>query len=263
MTKETASQKSANQPDSDRQETNNGANAEQPVETWRLLRGKGALWHRTSLTGLAGILQDGEIRPNTDGRFDCDYGQSDISYARHIGGVSLLDFDSETETRITEHADKYTLIGSMPPQVIIELACSSLEPSRLLLPAVITEGIDARLDALPLEIRKARMYVPAVEAIHIGPISTSAFRGFTLVARNDAGKRVWKSFPVTAVAEMHAASTEWIEKSAADRAARHARGDFTIAELMPDRSPPKRQRTAAEILAVRKQLREAFGLDDT
>lgn len=262
MTEEATSEKSAGQPDSDRQETNDGSNAEQTAETWRLLRGKGALWHRTSLAGLAGILQDGAIRPNTDGRFDCEYGQSDICYARYLGGVSLLDFDSETEARIREHADKYTLIGWMPPQVIIELTRSSLESSRLLLPADLTKGIDTRLDALPPEIRKARMYVPAVEAIYVGPISTSVFSGFTLVAMDDAGRNLWKSFPVAAVDEMQATSTEWIEKSAADRAARHARGEFTIAELMPDRSTPKRQRTPDEILAVRKRLREAYGLDE-
>jgi hypothetical protein len=231
------------------------------VQTWRLLRGKNALWHRTSLVALGAILQDGEIKPNTGGWFDREYGQSDISYARHIDGVSLLDLDSETEARIEEHVDKYTLISSMPPQVIIELSRNAVEPSRLLLPAVMTKGTDPRLEALPIEIRKARMYVPAVEAIHIGPIPTSTFRGFTLVARADAGERLWQSFPVTAVDEMSATSKEWVEKSESARAARHARGDLTMAELMPDRSSSKHQRTPEEVLAVRKQLRGAFDLE--
>lgn len=236
-------------------------NVDLAMASWHSLRGKNALWHRTSLVALRAILQDGDIRPNTDGRFDREYGQSDISYARHIDGVSLLDLDSETETRIEEHVDKYTLISSMPPQVIIELSRDAVEPSRLLLPAVMTKGTDPRLDALPIEIRKARMYVPAVEAIYIGSIPTSTFRSFTLVARADAGEHLWQSFPVTAVDEMYATSNEWIEKSETARAARHARGDLTMGELMPDRSSPKHQRTPDEILAIRKQLREAFGLE--
>lgn len=236
-------------------------NIDPAMATWRSLRGKNALWHRTSLVALGAILQDGEIRPNTDGRFDREYGQSDISYARHIDGVSLLDLDSETEARIEEHVDKYTLISSMPPQVIIELSRDTVEPSRLLLPAVMTKGTDSRLDALPIEIRKARMYLPAVEAIHIGPIPTRTFRSFTLVARADSGERLWQAFPVAAVDEMYATSKEWVENSEAARAARHARGDLTMSELMADQSSPKHQRTPEEVLAVRKQLREAFGLE--
>jgi hypothetical protein len=237
-------------------------NAEQRVETWRLLRGKGALWHRTSLTALTAILQDGEIRPNTDGRFHREHGVSDISYARHLGGVSLLDFDSETEARIEEHANKYTLIHAMPPQVIIELSRGSLEPSRLLLPAVMTEGTDPRLDTLPPEIRRARMYVPAVEAIHIGPISATAFTGFLLIARDDSGERLWQSFPLSAVDELHMTAKDWSTNSEAAKARRHARGDLTIAELLSREPVPVRQRTADEILQLRRELRETFGLND-
>lgn len=235
---------------------------EQSVETWRLLRGKGALWHRTSLVALTAILQDGEIRPNTDGRFHREHGQSDVSYARHLGGISLLDFDSETEQRIEEHADKYSLIRGMPPQVIIELSRSALESPCLLLPSVMTAGTDPRLDALPPEIRRARMYVPAVEAVYTGPISTSAFTSFVLIARDYGGQRLWRSFPVSATDELHTTAKEWLETSEAAKAQRHATGDFTIAELMSGEPSAPRQRTADEILKLRKQLRETFGLDD-
>lgn len=237
---------------------------EQQIEEWRLLRGKSAVWHRTSLAGLTAILRDREIKPNTDGRFDREYGQSDISYARHLEGVSLLDFDSETEARIEEHVDKYGLISSLPAQVIIEISRSSLEPSRLLLPAVMTTGTDPRLDALPPEIRRARMYVPAVEAVHIGPIPASTFRGFILVGRDDAGKRLWTHFPVAAVDELQAAAKEWFDQCEAARTERHARGDFTLAEVLSRRQlPPKRQRTADEIADIRRELRRTFGLEES
>jgi hypothetical protein len=150
----------------------------------------------------------------------------------------------------------------MPPQVIIELSRSSLAPSRLLLPADMTTGTDPRLDALPPEIRRGRMYVPAVEAIHIGPIPTKAFTGFILIARGDSGQRLWRSFPVSAVDELYMTAQGWSKNNEAAKAERHARGDLTIAERLSRESAPARQRTADEILQLRKELRETFGLDD-
>ena len=53
-----------------------------------------------------------------------------------------------------------------------------------------------------------------------------------------------------------------LETSEAAKAQRHATGDFTIAALMSGGPSAPRQRTADEILQLRKQLRETFGLDD-
>jgi hypothetical protein len=45
---------------------------------WRLLRGTGALWHKTSLSGFDGIRGAAAILPNT-GQFVPRFGQSKVS----------------------------------------------------------------------------------------------------------------------------------------------------------------------------------------
>lgn len=55
---------------------------------------------------------------------------------------------------------------------------------------------------------------------------------------------------------------EWGEDSEAAKAQRHARGEFTLAKRLAGPIAPPRQRTADEVLQLRKELRETFGLDD-
>ena len=54
------------------------------------------LYHVTSQTGLQGIQHDGFIRSN-DGRFESTYEQSDRSYGRYRGFISLFDFETPSE----------------------------------------------------------------------------------------------------------------------------------------------------------------------
>jgi hypothetical protein len=202
---------------------------------WKRFRGHGALWHKTTASNLEGIIRDGQITPN-GGQFGWMHGQSKISWATHLGGISLLDFDSSSEEYIEEHDGKYSLGAyRMPAAVFIKLRRGRLDCSRLLLPAELSQGVDPRLRALPQNIRSMHMRVPAIEAIHIGLVSTEAFAGLVLAGGTDDGKRLWEEFDVSAVSTLKATA------DAAKRAARHAQGDFRLDEILEE----ARRRTLA------------------
>jgi hypothetical protein len=135
---------------------------------WARLRGHGQLWHRTSIVALERILRDGALVPNI-GQLPNTFGQSQVSYSRHLGAVSLFDFDTADVPDIIEHEWKWgeVLATRLPATVLIRIMRDALDRTKLLLPTEISDG-DRRLDPLPGDIRRMRMVIPAVEALHIG-----------------------------------------------------------------------------------------------
>jgi hypothetical protein len=201
---------------------------------WTRLRGHGYLWHRTALPSLERILGDGKIVPNT-GQLATTFGQSKVSYSRHLGAVSLFDFDTSDEQYIFEHEWKWgsVLTGYLPAGVLIRIRSDALERANLLLPANVSGG-DPRLDSLPDEIRRMHMVIPAVEALHIGPIPASAFSGFILTAFKDGGGYLLHEVASDADAFqiLSEISAKWSAGHERLTAERHARGEYSLAELI-------------------------------
>lgn len=237
--------------------------AESPIHgglrLWKLLHGHEALWHRTTVAGLEGIHRDGQITPNT-GQFVSEYGQARVSYSRHLGGVSLLDFDSECVERIRDHDGKYTLVRPMPPRIFIKIRRSDLEQSRLLLPADLTANTDRRLDVLSDKIRRMRMYVPAIEAIYLGPIEVHAFAGYVLAGAMDRGESRWEEFELAELDVLHSTAASWTQEDALHRAERHARQEYTLGEIIErahqDRSPLTPEETEERRRRAQQALRD-------
>jgi len=198
---------------------------------WERLRGRGLLWHRTSLLALEGILRDGEIKPNA-GQLPNSYGQSKISYGQHLGAVSLFDFDTADEPHIFDHKWKWDTVLFKPlpdAGVAIGVQRDALDRRNLLLPTEISNG-DDRLASLSEEIRKMRMCIPAVEALHLGPISVKTFNGFILLTTENGGY-LWNEVPVNpdAYCILSAISTGWISDYERRTMQRHARGEYSLA----------------------------------
>src|SRR5262249_34947248 len=151
------------------------------------------------------------IVPNA-GRFPVTHSQSAVSYSRHLGAISLFDFDTSDEKYIFEHEFKWqtVLTERLPAGVLICISREALEPPKLLLPAEISRG-DRRLDVLPDEIRRMRMCIPAVEALYLGPISTSKFNSFILTAFDDGGGYRLRevTFDFDALHVLTTTATEW------------------------------------------------------
>lgn len=202
---------------------------------WARLRGHGHLWHRTSLPSLENILRDGEIVPNA-GQLRPTYCQSKIGHAWHLGAVSLFDFDTANEEFIFEHHWKWetVLIGQLPSAwVLIRIRREALDSSKLLLPTQVSSG-DHRLDALPDEIRRARMFIPTVEALHIGPISALTFSGFALAAFKELRGYLWQEVELASDAfrVLSEIAESWKVDHEREAAERHARGEYTLAEIL-------------------------------
>jgi hypothetical protein len=60
------------------------------------------IFHVTSPNGYRGIVECGEIRPNSGHQFDYSYGQSAQSYAVWKRAVSLFDFESCEQVQVVE-----------------------------------------------------------------------------------------------------------------------------------------------------------------
>jgi len=190
---------------------------------WARLRGEGHLWHRTSLAAVDAILRDGEIVPNL-GQFPNTFGQSSVSYGRHLRAVSIFDFDTENEADALTHVCDFPLVG-----VLICIRRAALDRTKLLLPSQIARG-EHPIDTLPDRIKGARMFVPAVEALYLGPIPTSAFGGYILAGDGSRWHELEANEDVVpALSAIHA---EWIADGERLAAARHARGDFTLDEIV-------------------------------
>jgi hypothetical protein len=163
------------------------------------------------------------------------YSQSKISYSRHLEAVSLFDFDTEDETRIFEHEWKWgtVLMKELPAGVLICIRRTALDRSKLLLPAEISRG-DQRIESLPDDIKRMRMVIPAVEALHIGPIPTAAFSAFILAAHDDRGGYLWHEVEASADA-LHVLSgidADWNAAQVRRTLERRARGEYTLTETV-------------------------------
>jgi len=201
---------------------------------WARLRGHGYVWHRTSLSALPGILRDGAIVPN-HGQLPTTFSQSEGSYSRHLGAVSLFDFDTEVESRIFDQKWKWArvLIARLPGTVVIRIRRDMLDRTKLILPTEITCG-DPRLAPLTDEIRQMRMVIPAVEALYMDRIPTDAFSGFMMTAFGDMGAYLFQEVDLSdnALHILSRISTEWITEHEKRVAERHARCEFTFAEIV-------------------------------
>lgn len=201
---------------------------------WKRLRGRGRLWHRTSLDSLKSIIRAGQITPNS-GQFATRFGQSAVSWSRHLGGVSLFDFDTSADDYIEEHQWKWdnVLTSGLPAGAVIGIDRQKLDESELLSPAQLRDG-DVRLERLPEEIRKMQMRIPAVEAIYLGPVSTSTIREIVLTATHDRGGYYWfeEQRGINAVEPLLQIAKSWQVEHDKRTAERHARGEYTLAETL-------------------------------
>jgi hypothetical protein len=206
------------------------------VPLWALLRGHGHLWHRTTLPALEGIFREKAILPNR-GEFPNTFCQSKVSYSRHLKAVSLFDFDTATEQRISEHRRKWmdVLVANMPRvDILIRIAREALDRNRLVLPDEVS-GDDVRLNALCEKVRKMRMYLPGVEALHIGPIGVETFTGFILLSGEGQEYHCHEAAfngEHEAIRAMSTTATEWTNDYERRTAERHARGEYTLAERL-------------------------------
>lgn len=121
------------------------------------------------------------------------------------------------------------LTTKLPAGVLIRIRRDALDRTKLLLPPEILRG-DQRLDPLPDDIRRKRMFIPAVEALHIGPISTSAFSGFILTASEEHEGYLWQEvgFDADTLRVLSEIGAKWnavLEQ-------RHAREGYTLAEKL-------------------------------
>ena len=107
-----------------------------------------------------------------------------------------------------------------------EFRREALDREKLLLPTEITRG-DPRLAPLTDEIRQMRMIIPAVEALYIGQICTTAFSGYLLTAFGEMGGYLFQEVDVGADAFriLSQASTELNGDNERHTAERHARGN--------------------------------------
>jgi len=185
----------------------------QHPELWARLRDPRWLWHSTSLDALKLILSDGAIHPNA-GQLPNTFSQSKVSYARHLGAVSLFDFATEDEEQIFYHEWKWLSVlfrTFRESVVLIRIRSGVVEPTSLLRASDLRAECDPRLGALPYNIRHARMWIPAVEALHIGPIACCAFDGFVLIANGDRDACLWHEATnrTDPVPELLAINAQW------------------------------------------------------
>lgn len=215
------------------------------VPIWKRLQGRGRLWHRTSLDSLKGIVRDGQIRPNT-GQFPTSFGQSKVSRSRHLQGVSLFDFDSSPDPYIEEHEWKWATVLThvLPAGVLIGIDRDALERRQLMLPAELRDG-DPRLAPLPEKIRAMQMRIPAVEAIYLDTVPVAATRELILTAFHDQGGYYWyeEASGIQGLQALTDVASSWKADEDRRRVERHARGDYTLADLieMANRSAPGRR----------------------
>lgn len=196
------------------------------AEYLRRLRGQGHLWHRTCLSSIDGILRDGRIFPV--GQIEPSCTQSQNSCARHLGAVSLYDFDTESESRVSEHIFSYKLTG-----VLIRIRRDVLDSASLLLPEQILKGKHP-IDTVPPEIRAKWMVIPAVEAVHIGSLNASAFTGFLWHQYDDKGVPLWHEVELgdESLSALSAIETNWRANTKRDIKERHEREGFNLQELI-------------------------------
>jgi hypothetical protein len=189
------------------------------------LRGHGHLWHRTSLPSLEDILRSGEIVPNT-GQFPSTYTQSEHSYARYIGAVSLFDFDTASEAEFETRRYDYSR-----GDVFIRIRRDALDQK--MLSRAEDKLTDPRLDTLSDKDKHKLVCIPYLEVLHIGSIPETAFEGF-IFAPESGGDYCWHETTSDAAGlrDLLEIATKRTAKEERERAERHARGEYTLAEMV-------------------------------
>lgn len=146
-----------------------------------VLRGRGRLWHRTSVSSLRAILESSGIEPNL-GQFEVTYPQSRSSHGRNLQAVSLFDFDTEPLDEILIQSINWRpfLIDRGDATVVVQLDRNKLDHSKLVLPPTI------RGKNMPVQKNEAGeeyvpTFIPRVEAWYCGVVPCSSFVGYMLV----------------------------------------------------------------------------------
>lgn len=186
---------------------------------WKVLRGQGHLWHITSLQSLGSILKCDAIVPNR-GQFPDTCCQSPASFARHLGGVSIFDFDTECPKNVLEHICDFPLLG-----VLIRLSRHDLDQSKLILPTQVSNR-EPPISELRPEIRQSGYFVPYAEAIYLGSIPTSAFTGYLLT--DEAGRHHEVEANDDAFRTLSEIDGEWTLDRKRRIAERVAKGEFVL-----------------------------------
>jgi hypothetical protein len=195
----------------------------QELSVWGLLRGHGCLWHRTSLAALDGILRDHEITPNT-GQFEATTTQSKASYARHMRAVSLFDFDTASAADFETHRTDY-----WRGDVFVRIRRDALASTKLRRAEDIST--EPHLHTLSDEDKHKLVLIPYLEVLHIGPVPESAFDGFILISPS---ADFWHETTSDAAGlkELLEIAGKWNAAAERELSERHARGEFTLAELV-------------------------------
>lgn len=132
----------------------------------------GRVFHVTPVAAAHGILDDGEIRPNHDGRYPFTFGQSQHSYFRKHGCVCLFDLRTATADQIDMALMKFFFLNPWRGNKPVFFVLGESLFDRL----VSSAGI-----GLPA------MLVPHVEAGHPGPIAVENIDEVLWVEVDDPG----------------------------------------------------------------------------
>jgi hypothetical protein len=184
-------------------------------------------WHRTSISGLQGILGDSAIVPNS-GQLPNTWPQSEGSLARHLGGISLFDFDGVSEETMRNGA--WIGVGCLSTclpdaAVLIGIQFDDLASTGLLLPC--------DLQRLSPDVRDTHTFIPHVEAICRGRIPATSFGEFILTAFSGEGI-IWKevAFDGDAFSVISSTAAAWRTEYERKQAERHSRGEYTLEEIV-------------------------------
>jgi hypothetical protein len=159
------------------------------------IRSGDSLWHATPSTNLPSIDSAGQISPN-DGRFPVTFQQSNNSWSRALGGVSLFAFHDAPEDEFRTRVWDYPWASLKPASVLIEVDPSALDRSRLRMP-----GELAKDPLLKCRNIGERVYIPYLEAIYLAPVPATAFRSYNLVALRGRQACFWRKIEPRDVVE--------------------------------------------------------------
>jgi hypothetical protein len=193
------------------------------TDLWNVLRGHGHLWHRTSLASVSGILANHAILPN-QGQFPNTFPQSENSSGRVIGAVSLFDFDSAPEAEFEIHRHDY-----WRGDVFIRIRREALVANNLIRATDMWN--DPRLGDLAEDDKSRLVYVPYLEVLYTEAVPETAFAGFVFVpdgASNDG------YYEATTLDELRRIAKTRYAEIDREVAARHSRGEYTLAELIAE-----------------------------
>ncbi|HEY4941009.1 MAG TPA: hypothetical protein VII56_06245 [Rhizomicrobium sp.] len=177
------------------------------------------------------IVQDRNIFPNS-GQFGVTYPQSKNSYAFRLPAVAIFDFDPSQIKEFMQLSSNWesVLLGKLPG-VVIGIDRELLDPGKLLLPREIANK-DERLSVLG--ITQGLTIIPSVEALYAGPIPVNTFTSYVLVGSKDAGGLRWhcEAPGSEGLRALLDCASAWQLEVDHQRAARHAKNDFTLAEIV-------------------------------